>query len=43
MARVQLGRELPREDIELIVKFLGTLTGEYQWRPLVAEPDQSKQ
>jgi cytochrome c peroxidase len=36
MARVQLGRDLPRPDIELIVKFLGTLTGEYQGRALTA-------
>jgi cytochrome c peroxidase len=43
MARVQLGRELRRQDIELIVKFLGTLSGEFQGRPLAAEPDQSRQ
>jgi len=41
MARVQLGRELPGQDIELIVKFLGSLTGEYQGRPLSAETDPS--
>lgn len=34
MARVQLGRELPKTDIDLIVRFLGTLTGEYQGRLL---------
>ena len=34
MARVQLGRDLPRPDIDLIVGFLGTLTGEYQGRSL---------
>jgi cytochrome c peroxidase len=37
MARVQLGRELPEQDIGLIVKFLGTLTGEHQGRSLSAE------
>ena len=37
MARVQLGRELPGQDIDLIVKFLETLTGEYQGRPLSAD------
>src|SRR5262245_2574488 len=41
MARVQLGRDLPERDIDLIVKFLGTLTGEYQGRSLAAELDQS--
>jgi cytochrome c peroxidase len=41
MARVQLGRELPGQDIDLIVKFLGTLTGEYQGRSLSAEVDPS--
>jgi len=34
MARVQLGRDLPAQDIDLLVKFLGTLTGEYQGRSL---------
>jgi cytochrome c peroxidase len=42
MARVQLGRELPKEDLVLIVKFLETLTGEYQGRPLSAEVDRSQ-
>lgn len=36
MARSQLGRELPPLDVELIVQFLHTLTGEYQGRPLAA-------
>src|SRR5262249_36584904 len=36
MARNQLGRELPPEDIALIVQFLDTLTGEYQGRSLAA-------
>jgi len=34
MARNQLGRELPRDDIASIVRFLDTLTGEYQGRSL---------
>ena len=34
MGRSQLGRELPQQDIDLIVKFLGTLTGVYQGRSL---------
>jgi cytochrome c peroxidase len=42
MARVQLGRELPTEDRDLIVKFLTTLTGEYRGRSLVAGVDPSK-
>jgi cytochrome c peroxidase len=43
MARIQLGRELPPTDRDLIVKFLGTLTGEYQGRslPQASETDQS--
>jgi cytochrome c peroxidase len=41
MARVQLGREVPDGDIDLIVKFLGTLTGEYQGRSLTAAMDRS--
>jgi cytochrome c peroxidase len=43
MARAQLGRDLPGKDIELIVKFLATLTGEYQGRSLAAQIDRSKQ
>ncbi len=34
MGKYQLGRQLSEEDIQLIVKFLKTLTGEYQGRPL---------
>ncbi len=34
MARSQLGRELPRDDLARIVQFLNTLTGEYQGRSL---------
>jgi cytochrome c peroxidase len=34
MFRFQLGRTAPPEDKSLIVKFLHTLTGEYQGRPL---------
>jgi hypothetical protein len=33
---------LPGEDLDLIVKFLGTLTGEYRGRSLAAGMDQSK-
>jgi hypothetical protein len=32
MARVQLGRELPREDIAAIKAFLQSLTGAWQGR-----------
>jgi cytochrome c peroxidase len=35
MARVQLGRTIPPEEIGLIVQFLRTLTGEYRGRPVV--------
>lgn len=34
MGRYQLGRELPAQDVEQIVKFLRTLTGEYEGKPL---------
>ncbi|RCJ42053.1 cytochrome B6 [Nostoc minutum NIES-26] len=34
MAKYQLGRQLPQTDINLIIKFLRTLTGEYQGKPL---------
>jgi cytochrome c peroxidase len=37
MARSQLGRELAESDVDLIVKFLGTLTGEYRGRLLGGE------
>jgi cytochrome c peroxidase len=34
MGRYQLGRTLSRSDVALLVKFLNTLTGEYNGRPL---------
>lgn len=34
MGKYQLGRQLSSQDIDLIVKFLNTLTGEYQGKPL---------
>jgi cytochrome c peroxidase len=34
MARKQLGRTLSVSEIDLLVSFLGTLTGEYRGRPL---------
>jgi cytochrome c peroxidase len=43
MARNQLGRELEERDVDLIVKFLGTLTGEYRGRPLTGEADRRLQ
>ena len=39
MGRSQLGIELPRQDIDSIVGFLHTLTGEYQGRSLTAGGD----
>jgi cytochrome c peroxidase len=39
MARSQLGRELPPEDIALIVEFLGTLTGVYRGQSLATRSD----
>ena len=37
MGRTQLGREIKSTDVDLIVKFLKTLTGEYQGKPLKEE------
>jgi cytochrome c peroxidase len=37
MAEIQLGEPLTEEEISLIVKFLHTLTGEYDGRPIVTE------
>lgn len=34
MAKYQLGRPIPKKDIDLIVVFLHTLTGEYRGKPL---------
>jgi cytochrome c peroxidase len=42
MARSQLGKELPAEDIDRIVQFLHTLTGEYQGRSL-GDADRGRQ
>jgi cytochrome c peroxidase len=36
MFKFQLGRSAPRQDKELIIKFLHTLTGEYRGKPLAA-------
>jgi cytochrome c peroxidase len=36
MARVQLGRELAPPDLQAIVRFLGTLSGEFRGQPLAA-------
>ena len=38
MARIQLGRELPVQDVRSIAAFLETLTGEYQGRSLAGKP-----
>ena len=43
MGRSQLGRDLERLEVDLIVKYLGTLTGTYQGRPLRARPDGASQ
>ena len=40
MARSQLGRSLTKQEIEQIVAFLGTLTGEYEGRPLASDADR---
>jgi cytochrome c peroxidase len=38
MARSQLGRSLEPGDVDLVVQFLGTLTGSYDGRQLTASP-----
>ena len=38
MARVQLGKNLSPDEIDLIVRFLHSLTGEYRGRPLAPLP-----
>lgn len=42
MARHQLGREIPNQDIAYIVKFLKTLPGEYKGQPLCKEHKPQK-
>jgi cytochrome c peroxidase len=42
MARVQLGRALTPREIGSIVRFLQSLTGEYQGRPLRAPPKKGQ-
>ena len=37
MAQSQLGRPMPSDDVQSIVKFLATLTGEFRGRPLASE------
>jgi cytochrome c peroxidase len=41
MARVQLGRTLSQEDTHAIVRFLHTLTGEYQGRVLTTRAEKN--
>jgi len=41
MARKQLGRELPQQDVQSIVTFLRTLTGEYRGRSLKSDAEQT--
>ena len=41
MGRSQLGRDLPDRDIESIVAFLHTLTGEYGGQPLARDENEA--
>lgn len=41
MATYQLGRDIPKDDIELIIEFLKTLPGEYENRPFTSTPSVS--
>lgn len=41
MATYQLGRDIPKDDIELIIEFLKTLPGEHDSRPLISPPGVS--
>ena len=42
MARKQLGRTLEDAEVDLLVGFLKTLTGEYGGRPLTGQPPRTK-
>ena len=42
MAKYQLGREIPEQDIHLIVAFLNTLPGEYKGKPLLQMHQQQR-
>jgi len=42
MARSQLGRELPRDDIDLIIRFLRTLTGVYRGQSLTRSDSEPR-
>ncbi len=42
MAKYQLGREIPDQDIEFIVAFLKTLPGEYKGQPLTKKQQPPK-
>jgi cytochrome c peroxidase len=42
MARIQLDREPPKPDVDLIVAFLGTLTGEYRGQPLASATETNQ-
>ena len=42
MGRSQLGRDLSKDDVRLIVQFLNTLTGEYEGRPLAGSDSAAK-
>ena len=43
MAKNQLGREMDKRDVELIAKFLRTLTGDYRGKPLTGDTGRSPQ
>ena len=43
MARIQLGRELPMQDVRSIVAFLESLTGEYRGRSLAGNARRKQQ
>ena len=40
MAEYQLGRKIPEQDVDLLIAFLKTLTGEYQGKPLSGGQNQ---
>ena len=42
MGESQLGRTLTEQEVDLIVAFLRTLTGEYRGRPLAPSSDPAR-
>jgi cytochrome c peroxidase len=42
MAKTQVGQDIPKEDIDAIVQFLSSLTGNYKGKPLITNPAKTE-